>query len=927
MEDVIPVEVSSASSLARAIEALRNARDDDARLAWLENSDKPAATRIASLVDAASATSGPRLRVRRLLWILRRLALRVSRPDLAAAADYALARRFALAGRLHAGLALLERARRGWSDCGHSLSALRTNLGRMQLLTDLGEYTSAIAAGRALLDGLRHFEGSTAHVELSGLAWLNIAACENSRGRFQRALSALRRAESHLAIGEHKLDLARARNNRGIALKELGHLDEALACFRAAKAGACEDPLLAAQLTVSEGKVYLLNGGYSQALARFDQARSELAELRTPVVQADAICAIAEAYLSLNLFPEAHTVYEQLLPFVTRHEVTDIKAQAMLGKARVLAGLRRDRKAIEAYRDTLSLAREMGNNYLLLLAVTQCANLLAAGGKRRAARELLDREAVAPVGAPQTAMLALTRARLAASTRSAQSFLDQAAAALDEAPLPFLRKELLTRKGAQRLAENRPEAALAALSEAVRLTERLRRGISHEPLLRTFFDDKIEPYYLLLEAHLATGKPDQALAAAEQAKARTLADFQPGPQSRRDDLPWLELSHVQQKLLEAETPVNLREQKHALLRAERLLGLRLLEQATAAPAKPSPHADIAWPEHPVLVYSQTQDTLVYFLCMQGEVVHSESLCSVDTLIKLLVDLRDHMDRVGRSPLLRQRHGGRMRDHARRLLSELHTTVFADVDTKLGHPPRQRLTVVPHGLLAMLPFPALYDGNGWLVERYCVTQAPALSFLKRYDRKWEPEGSAATVAAAGGVSIPGVSTEVEAVSGVLSAVGVEVNMLKQARVQDVFDAQATPDILHLACHGRFRSDNPMFSGLRLADRWVTAAELMERVCHGGRLAVLSACESGRADWLPGNEPLGLPRAFLSAGYQSVLTSLWLADDQVSVALNRRFYEAFSQSRDAGRALQTAQCDINCDYDDPFFWAGYVLMERQ
>lgn len=925
MEVIAPSHAHAGSILSDAVTALRCAADDRARLAWLGDSGQARADHIIELIEAADNAGGSLPPARRLLWTLRRLALLVSRADLAARADYALARHFAQAGRPRVGLALLKRAQQGWFDCGEHIAALRTNLGRMHILTDLGDYSAAVSAGRTLLAGLARLESDPAHAELSGLTWLNIAACENSRGHFSRALRALGRAERFLASGENALALARSRNNRGIALKELGRLEEALDCFAAARPGAAAEPLLSAQLTVNEGKTRLLKGEYGKALLGFERARAELDGLGTPIVRADTLCAVAETYLSLNLYPEALAVYEQLLPFVSRHGISDIEVQAMFGKARVLAGLRRNKQAMEALRQTLLLARGMNNGYMRLLAAAQLAGLLGANGDAPAARELLEQEGLKPAGAPQIAMLALNRARLAADARSARAHLDDAVRALNEAPLPFLRRELLALEGRYFLETGQPQSAIHPLAQAMRLTERLRRGISHEPLLRTFFDDKIEPYRLMLEACLATSNPEAALMTAERAKARSLVEFRPERGTPRDDLPWLELSHIQQRLLEAESSIPLREKRHALVRAERLLGLRLLQDTGASSPLPETERKIEWPSHPVLLYSQTRDRLVYFLCREGEVLHAGTLCGMDELAAQLGDLRDHMERFGNSPVLRQRHGPRMRDHAYRVLSRLYRSVFADVDALLGRPARQRLTVVPHGFLGLLPFSALHDGDGWLVNRYCISESPALGFLKR--ETGAADNNTAIVASAGFASIPGVEEETAAVADVLNATGAKVHRLSQARVCDVFEGPETPSILHLACHGRFRSDNPMFSGLRLSDRWLTAAEMMERLRYGGRLAVLSACESGRADWLPGNEPLGLPRAFLSAGFQSVVSSLWLADDRTSIALNHRFYEDYAAHGDACRALQTAQSAINCDYDDPFYWAGYVLMGRQ
>src|SRR5262249_45660333 len=92
-------------------------------------------------------------------------------------------------------------------------------------------------------------------------------------------------------------------------------------------------------------------------------------------------------------------------------------------------------------------------------------------------------------------------------------------------------------------------------------------------------------------------------------------------------------------------------------------------------------------------------------------------------------------------------------------------------------------------------------------------------------------------------------------------------------------QAAPsaDIIHMACHGRFRSDNPLFSSLRLADGWLTVRDAYDLRLNCG-LVTLSACETGISAVAPGDELIGLARGFFSAGAPSILVSLWPVDDE-------------------------------------------------
>ena len=102
------------------------------------------------------------------------------------------------------------------------------------------------------------------------------------------------------------------------------------------------------------------------------------------------------------------------------------------------------------------------------------------------------------------------------------------------------------------------------------------------------------------------------------------------------------------------------------------------------------------------------------------------------------------------------------------------------------------------------------------------------------------------------------------------------------------------MLHLATHGDFRADNPLFSGLALADGSLTTLDCFNLRLRAS-LVTLSGCQTGRSVVSGGDELLGLTRALLSAGAASLVLSLWAVED-ISTA---RLMEAFYRNLAAGR----------------------------
>jgi CHAT domain-containing protein len=90
-----------------------------------------------------------------------------------------------------------------------------------------------------------------------------------------------------------------------------------------------------------------------------------------------------------------------------------------------------------------------------------------------------------------------------------------------------------------------------------------------------------------------------------------------------------------------------------------------------------------------------------------------------------------------------------------------------------------------------------------------------------------------------------------------------------------------ELAHIAAHGTFRADNPLFSSLRLADGPLDVHDL-ERLRRVPRTLVLTACEAGRSGVVAGDELLGTATAFLGLGVATVIAPLLPVPDQVAPA---------------------------------------------
>lgn len=124
--------------------------------------------------------------------------------------------------------------------------------------------------------------------------------------------------------------------------------------------------------------------------------------------------------------------------------------------------------------------------------------------------------------------------------------------------------------------------------------------------------------------------------------------------------------------------------------------------------------------------------------------------------------------------------------------------------------------------------------------------------------------------------------------------------RDATLERVLDQLDGADLVHLAAHGNFRADSPLFSALDLADGPLTVHDL-ERVRRAPYRVVLSACESGVLAPVGAEELLGLAAALFSLGTAGLVSSVAEVNDTATADLMVDLHAALADGADAATAL--------------------------
>lgn len=293
--------------------------------------------------------------------------------------------------------------------------------------------------------------------------------------------------------------------------------------------------------------------------------------------------------------------------------------------------------------------------------------------------------------------------------------------------------------------------------------------------------------------------------------------------------------------------------------------------------------------------------------------------------------------------------------------------------------KKHVFLAPDGALNAVPFAALMDGDGFLVERYDFTYLTSGRDLLRFNADSPASGpivafanpdfgSADGKVSGGGTKLsritfgplPGTQAEADALERLFPDAQVHTGSdASEAAVKQV----SRPFALHLATHGYFLpaqslsnlsgpdgkaldvasasarlavAENPLVrSGLAFAgatglhggageDGVLTALEASSLDLTGTQLVVLSACQTAEGEVSQGEGVYGLRRALTVAGAEALVMSLWSVDDEATSYLMRGYYRRIKEGMGRSAALRDVQLVLarRAVTKHPYFWAAFI-----
>jgi CHAT domain-containing protein/tetratricopeptide (TPR) repeat protein len=864
----------------------------------------------------------------------------------------------------------------------------RTRIGRVSACLRLSRTTEALRdAARARDIFVRYGK-----LRRAGQIDVNAAIINFELGHYEQALHLFDRAiETYLHDGEGvALNIARAQGNKAMTLAAQGKFREAVALHEEARATFAEygvsEEISVARSDLNIASIYAAQGHYSRALLLYNQSRALFLKHEMPPEAAEVAQQMCDCLLRLNRSNEAYELAGETVHFFRsapgqRHNLA--RSLMFQADAAMLEG--NFPEANQMLAEAGVLLDEGGLVRLAALARLQRAHLYFADGLLTDSKR--EVQYVADVFAeqedlPHLARAMLLLARLADAQNHASVAQDLCDQALDIAQNQgLLELKYLCFDFLGQLAERREDLDMAALyyERAIQGIDEVQSRLVLDERT-SFLADKGSIYQRAITLSLRRNQTEQALMYVERAKSQVLGDYlrnnidirlRAGDKAGeallediahlREEQAWFSsivyhtedgasltnLGNTTAMRLRAISPKVARQEMQSRERnIERLL--EKIQLQSASDLVDRPHAQ--WPVGAALVsiykslppqtaileyYLADQDLYIFSLSREG--IHIQPVSGVVAKLERLLSLwRTNLDLAGQAAGTSDHSHAfaHLQENGLGLLKRIYDILLRPVSDILAE--CEHLTIIPYGMLHVLPFHCLFDGSQFMVERFSLSYLPSAALMdicyQRGQRIRMQDISLAQSLVLGlsdGGHLHYAAQEAEAVARQL---GAACALDAMATSSLLWKYGPTSPIVHIAAHGLFRLDAPNFSYIKLADCQLSTIEVFNLDLSTCSLVVLSACETGRSVISGIDEVIGLGRGFLYAGAASLLPTLWKVDDASSAELMEVFYQALLQGYTKATALSNAQRTFlnqarlsSKPYRvHPYFWAAFHLI---
>ncbi len=849
-------------------------------------------------------------------------------------------------GKIESAVENLDKSAESFQKIKQEHTSAQPQVAKLLALALLGRYDAAIASGKKALKIFEKYDDELA----AGKIEMNIGNIALRRAFYAEAERYFLAARERFTRLDDKTWLTMCANNLAIIYSALNDFRKAEDFYAQALANARAAKMLVteAEIEASMGNLAMYRGKYDDALRFLELSRQKYEDLKMPHQTAIAELEIADIYLELNLAKEAFEIYEKLADKLKKLKLRaeEARARANFGRAAVVL-----RETAVAKRELVKSAElyELEKNLPGAAAVKLSEARLELSVKNFRSALVLAEEVENLLRKSENVRPKLMTEWLKGETlrhlgkyATAEHFLEETFDQATKLERPNLVHASLNSLGKLALQTGDKRKAEKHFKRAVKLIETLRAPLAAEEFRMAFLADKLAPFENLARIYLDENKLEKAFVMIEKARSRSLAETLGGDlqafenekvsarlktklETLREELNWF-----YSRRNRAEDDEFSALQREVKAREKQIAGvMRQIESTKTSKAKISESRDFCGVEplqkllgkrKALIEFVNFDDRFSAFVVTGEKIYFARDLAEKAEILALLEGLQFQFGALRYGAARLEKFVGEMKTRADSYLKKLYEKLLAPLESFIE---AKDLVIAPVDATHYVPFHALHDGEKYVIETREIVYAPSATVWQFLHKKPRKNAKKALLIGFADQHIPLVNEEIKALRKIFktaeSFLGEQATFAAYTRNAPDFD------ILHFACHGQFRAENPLFSSLHLADGSVTVRDICAQNLQA-TLVTLSACETGLNKIYAGDEILGLARGFLSAGVSSLILSLWTVNDAAAAELMKDFYKNLQRGASVPASLKLAQNNFIKRGAHPYFWSPFALIGK-
>jgi CHAT domain-containing protein/predicted negative regulator of RcsB-dependent stress response len=791
----------------------------------------------------------------------------------------------------------------------------QTELEQGNLLTAKGDFQQALNIYQVIQDSVGQKD-----------CLIGLAKIDYQETRYNQALSNLQQAERY----NSEPNDGQLLTTKGLVYLELGDYYEAVTNLKIGVHSlqvygdrdlVGNNQLQQAQIALGEAYFYL--GQYQEALKILE---SELNQTHDLHLRRRVLNRLGTVQLELAQYDAALASFEQALgvPNIPGDRIGKAKTLENLGRAYQVFGERK--QALKYYQQALEELRSLGAWGQQVFVLNHLGVLAGDLGLNNRALEYLQ-SAESTLSMSGGAGRVITLINLG-NYYFRQGNLEKATEYLTDA-LNWARSNgdrigetrALSSLGAIQLQSAQTSKAITNLKESIVVFESLSPGLRDEAKI-SLFDTQIRTYELLQQAYITQQKPNEALIAAEQSRARAFLELLAQRISEQPDSAKI----IAPPTIEAIHQVS--RDRNSTLVTYSIITDEYQQESQLYIWVVNPAGKIEFRQLDLELLRNSYQTSVTNVSESTNQTASGGPDSeqpiIENLENLIIAMRGNPAESNNNEPVRKR------------VSTLngYQVLIEPIADLLPTDPEAKIIFIPQGMLFLVPFAALQNTNGeYLIQKHTLQIAPSIQTLILNNSTKSQTKNTATSLIIGNpepfpedlTPLPGTEKEAIAIARLLNT----DPLLKTAATETAIREQISQaNIIHFATHGLYNEYQGLQSSLAIStqdgDGFLTAEEILDFNLQA-ELVVLSACNTGRGK-ITGDGVIGLSRSFLAAGAQSAIASLWYVPDLPTATLMIEFYHQLEKTQDKAQALRQAMLTVIEEHPHPLNWAGFVLIEQ-